>query len=125
MNDKQLEQKKHELREEMRAQGFGWINCTYVKPPKKYRQMEKELSCIGMINSLLAYNCAHMRTAEEIMQYEENAYHNYLEDYVKELGRNKVLELIQGQLDSKQSVATNVYTDSEGLSYNSIIWKEV
>ena len=120
MTDKQLDQ----ARAEIRAKGYGWINGTYHKPPKEYALLEKELSCIEMINSILAYNCSGMTDAEVVMQYEERSYHSYLADYVKELGRDKVVALIQGQIDSIDYVKHNVGRDSEGVTYNSIIWKE-
>ena len=125
MTDRQFNQKEKELREEMNSKGFGWINGKYIKPPKKYQMREEELSCISMINSILAYNWSiGCKGAEAIMQHEENSYHNYLEGYVKLFGREIVVELIQGQINSIESIRHNVGTDSEGVSYNSIVWKE-
>lgn len=123
MTDKQFEQKKKELREEMNAQGFGWINGKYIKPPKEYELRKRECSCISMINSILAYDWFG-ETAEQVMEHEEKAYKNYLAEYVALFGRKKVVELIQGQIDSIKTIKRNVYTDGEGLSYNSIIWNE-
>ena len=124
MNDKQLDQAKKQLREEMNALGYGWINGNYTKPPKEFELRSREFDCIDMINSILCYNCQGYTDAEAVMQYEEKAYYNYLADYVKDLGRDKVVALIQGQIDSIAGVRNCVYTDSEGLSYNSIVWKE-
>ena len=81
----------------------------------------KELDCIEMINSILAYNWFG-ESAEQIMSDEENKHHNYLAEYVYLFGRDKVIELIQAQMDSIDSIKRNVHTDSEGLSYNAIIW---
>lgn len=125
MNDRQFEEKKRELREEMRAIGCGWINGDYVKPPKEYQLRDRELSCISMINSILAYQGRGMTNAEDVLQMEERSYHNYLADYVELFGRDKVIALIQEQIDSIYRVDTCVYTDGEGVSYNSIIWKEI
>jgi len=124
MTDKQFEQKKRELREEMNSLGFGWIDGKYIKPPKKYKLREEELSCISMINSILAYNCRGFTDAEKVMQYEETSWRNYLEEYVELFGRAKVVALIQGQIDSIDAVKQCVFTDSEGVTYNSIMWKE-
>ena len=124
MNDKMLEQKKKELREEMNAKGFGWIDGKYIRPPTEYAIREEELRCIDMINSILCYNCMGYTDAEKVMQYEETSYHNYLADYVKVLGRDKVVALIQEQINSINNINISVYTDSEGLTYNSINWKE-
>jgi len=124
MNDKQLEQAKKQLQEEMSALGYGWIDGKYIKPPKEYELRNEEISCIEMINSILAYSCSGYTEAEKVMRHEESAYHNYLADYVTLLGRNKVVTLIQGQIDSISGVKCGVHTDSEGVSYNSIVWKE-
>ena len=123
MTDKQFDQKKKELREEMNANGFGWIDGKYIKPPNEYVLRSEELSCISMINSILAYNWFG-QNAEEIMQMEERNYHNYLADYVKLFGRDMVVALIQEQLDSIKTIKRNVHTDSEGVTYNSIVWRD-
>lgn len=124
MNDKIHKQKQKELKEEMNEKGFGWIDGKYIKPPKEYELRNAELCCIDMINSLLCYNCAGYQDAEQVMKYEEEiAYRNYLSDYVELFGRDKVVALIQGQIDSIDSINHSVYTDSEGLTYNSINWK--
>lgn len=123
MTDKMLEQKKQALREEMNSKGFGWIDGKYIKPPKEYKMREEELSCIDMINSILAYDWFG-QDAEWVMEYEEKSYYNYLEDYVDMFGRDKVVELIQGQIDSIRDIKRNVHVDNEGVSYNSIIWRE-
>ena len=124
MNDLQLEQKKRELKEEMNANGYGWIDGKYIKPPKEYKLRDQEIWCIEMINSILAYRCRGY-SAEQVMQSEERSYHNYLADYVEDLGRDRVVELIQGQIDSIERVAVGVGRDGEGLTYNSIIWKDI
>ena len=124
MNDIQLEQKKEELREEMNANGYGWIDGKFIQPPEEYKKRQTELYCISMINSLLCYNYRGCKNAEDVMRYQETSYKNYLEDYVNVLGRDRVVELIQGQIDSIDSVKVGVFRDGEGCSYNSIIWKE-
>jgi hypothetical protein len=123
MTDKQFDQKKRELREEMNSHGHGWIDGKYIKPPEEYELREKELSCISMINSILAYNWSG-EDAEAVMQMEERAYHNYLADYVELFGRNNVVALIQGQIDDIDCIKHCVHTDNEGVTYNSIVWKE-
>ena len=123
MNKQMQEQKKQELREEMQAHGYGWIDGKYIKPPEEYVLRDRELWCISMIDSILCYNCIGWQDAEKVMAYEESSRYNYLEEYVKLFGRDKVVALIQGQIDSIESISTNVFTDSEGLSYNSINYK--
>lgn len=79
-----------------------------------------EAQCRSMINSILAYGFD--RDAEYVLSREENSYHNYLDKYVKTLGRNVVLKLIQEQIDDIDHIEYNVHTDYEGCSYNSIVW---
>lgn len=123
MTDKQFDQKKKELREEMNAKGFGWIDGNYIKPPQEYKMRQEELSCVGMINSILAYDWFG-QNADEIMQMEERSYHNYLAEYVALFGRDKVVSLIEEQINSIQNIKRNVHTDGEGVTYNSIIWRD-
>ena len=123
MNDKQLEEAKRALREEIRAIGCGFVDGQYIKPPKEYEARIYALRCVDMINSILAYRCRGY-TAEEVMQHEEQARHNYLAEYVQKLGRAAVGELIDGQIKSISGIAVGTFKDDEGLVYNSIIWKE-
>lgn len=95
----------------------------WSKWTEEQKRLDRELSCIDMINSILTYNWSG-EDAEWIMQHEEKAYHNYLAGYVEMFGRKKVVELIQGQINSIKEIKRNVHTDSEGLSYNSIVWNE-
>lgn len=124
MNDVKREKIEKEIREEMRALGYGWIDGTYHQAPTElgFGKRLSEMSCIRMINSILAYNWFG-HSAEEIMQMEEESKYNYLADYVNEIGRHRVVELIQAQMDDIDHISRNVFTDGEGLSYNSIVWK--
>lgn len=122
MNKQMQEQKEKELREEMQAHGYGWIDGKYIQPPEEYKIRQEELYCISMIDSILAYGGFGF-TAEQVMNDQERSYHNYLEGYVKVLGRAKVVELIQGQIDSIVSIRRCVGTDGEGRTYNSINYK--
>lgn len=124
MTDDQLNRAKRELREEMNANGFGWIDYKWIKPPKKYELRNKEFSCIDMINSILAYQCNGYTSGNAVLEHEEHSWHNYLAEYVQLLGRDRVVALIQGQIDDIVTVRSSVFTDDEGVTYNSIIWKE-
>ena len=125
MTDAQLKQKKKQLFEDMRAKGYGRVAGTYIQPPARYEKMHKELLCIDMINSILCYDCRGYQNAEEVLRHEERmAYKNYLSEYVRVLGRKRVLELIQGQIDSISGIEESVFVDEDGFTYHSIIWKE-
>lgn len=124
MNDKQLEAARSQLNNDIAAIGYGWVNGKYRKPPKKYRLREEELSCVDMINSLLCYGYGGRSDAAAILHDELNSYHSYLAAYVDTLGEKRVIKLIQGQIDDIERVGYSVYTDSEGCTYNTLIWKK-
>lgn len=123
MNESMLRLKKKELHREMRKKGFGWNKGEYVKPSKEYIIQSEELSCIDMINSILCYQCAGYEDAEKVLEHEEKSHYNYLAKYVELLGRERVIALIQEQINSIEKIHKDVYSDDEGVSYNSIIWK--
>ncbi len=120
MNDFELEMEKKKLANA----GCGWKNGICYKGTPEQEVRKRELSCIEMINSILAYDCRGYSVAKDVLEHEKNSYYNYLEDYITELGEDRVLELIQGQIDSVDTVNVDVMYDSEGVSYNSIKWKE-
>lgn len=124
MNDQQLEAARSQLNNEIAAIGYGWVDGKYRKPPKKYRLREEELACIDMINSLLCYGYSGYSDAAAVLHDELDSYHSYLASYVDTLGEKLVIELIQGQIDDIERVGYSVYTDSEGCTYNTLIWKE-
>lgn len=113
MTDKQMDLVRKQLPARSRVPWKEWTD--------EQKRIDRELSCISMINSILAYDW-YGQDAEQVMRYEENAYNNYLEEYVDLFGRDRVVEFIQGQINSIKEIKRNVHTDSEGLSYNSIIW---
>ena len=83
-----------------------------------------EKSCIGMLNSMIAYDWDRKETAREFLDRIEGTHtYEYIKRYVEEFGIDKVAELMQRQIDDIDRI---VYagTDSEGVSYNSIIWKD-
>lgn len=77
---------------------------------EEQKQLDKELSCREMINSCLIYGTDFLNSEYRI-------------DYFKELGNSKVIELYNEQLDNFNGsiVIKNVYEDSEGITYNSLI----
>lgn len=100
----------------------------YAKPRAEWNDEDKrlsvELSCIDMINSILIYN------NNIVTDY---AYKRYLMDYINgtdyvkvALGKARVDELIaqQQQEVAKAIVKVAVYEDSEGCTYNSIVWAD-
>ena len=77
--------------------------------------LKESLSCRGMINSILCYHGTN------------NIMNNpYLKKYIESLGTILVSLLVEEQTQdfSKATVLQNVLTDSEGCSYNRIIWHD-
>ena len=115
MNASTLEKRKKELHEKINAQCKQFPGMKLVIKDKKLIN--------EMINSLLCYDCVGFKNAEEVMQKEEKSDFNYLKTYVEKLGRERVVELIQEQIDSIEHVESGVFVDDEFVSYNSIVWK--
>ena len=83
-----------------------------------------EKRCIDMLNSMIAYDWDRKETAKEFLDRIEGTHtYEYIKEYVEEFGIDKVAELMQRQIDDVDRI---VYagTDSEGIGYNSIIWKD-
>lgn len=119
MNDRELEDAEQKMWQETRER-TGKKDVWFKDVDKK---TYNTLFAIRMINSVLAYHWAEGETAEELLDKELNRYKSYLQEYVDKLGREKVLELIENQMNDIDHIARNVSTDSEGLSYNGIVWK--
>lgn len=106
MIDSQLEQLKRTCR-------YYGIHTDLTPEEKK---LHKKIYCIDMINSILAYNGLDI----------DNVLSNrYMAEYIEELGLLTVMELAQAQIDDIAYIKHGVYTDSEGCSYNSIVWKDI
>ena len=83
-----------------------------------------EKRCINMLNSMIAYDWDRKETAKEFLDRIEGTHtYDYIKKYVDELGKDKVAELMQRQIDDVDRIAY-AGTDSDGVSYNSIIWKD-
>ena len=82
---------------------------------KEQKKLDCEISCREMIDSIICYGK---------QEFNYVISDKYLESYIEELGLEKVEELVQEQLDEKPLVKRNVYTDCEGLTYNSLIFKD-
>lgn len=83
-------------------------------------RLYEELSCREMVNSCLCYGTLHNF-------WGENSYGvNYSADYIRKLGVERVKEIVREQEAdfARAVVLRNVFTDSEGLSYNSIVWAD-
>lgn len=107
MTDKQIKAAKATLPQ--------WVNGKAPILTPEQNQLRRELQCRDMINSILCY-----KGKENLMNNE------YIDDYINDLGYDIVKCLCDEQIADfeKAIVKENVHTDSEGISYNSIIWAD-
>lgn len=119
MTDKQIRKARESLPSICRIPYNEWTD--------EQKQLDKELSCREMINSCLAYGglWEFWRRYDSIgVPWKRNQ--GYADKFVEELGINRVRELEREQEDdfSRARLVRNVHTDSEGVSYNAIIWAD-
>lgn len=121
MNNKKLERYEQKLYAEMRerkAKGEDPFKDANFKRRYDYKSAWK------MIGSVLAYNWQNGQSAKELLDWElNNRYHSYLKEYVDKLGYGTILNLIQQEMDDIDHIEIAVFTDSDGLTYNSIVYK--
>ena len=79
--------------------------------------MDKIRNCYEMAESLFAYGYASLDKPEDVLKS------RYMEDYIKEFGADKVVELAREVADSIDHIEYDVFTDGEGCSYNSVKYK--
>ena len=118
LTDKEVE----EIRDSLREKGIGWVNGIYHVGTPEEESLFDELDCIDMINSILAYSSFTFKSENITSEAEQALKNSYLERYKEILGSKRVLELIKGQISAISFIKQDVYTDSDGLSYNRIVW---
>lgn len=124
MTHKEYERERKSFIDRRTTNGYGFPANTSKKLPVLYYAEEEILSCISMVDSILCYDCRGFSDASAVLSYSKRSYKDYLKEYVESLGENMVLKIIQEQIDSIDHIKCDVYTDSEGVSYNSIVWKD-
>lgn len=90
------------------------------------KQLLKELSWRGFVNSCLIYDEEYHIVDKDgnlAIKPDDWVYSRY-NLYIKPIGEERAMELYREQKEtfSKAKVIKNVSTDSEGVSYNSVIW---
>lgn len=93
--------------------------------------MSREISCRKMIISIMCYqgiNAPYNENTDKFDRYLKPYAYQMSGEYERSrfIGKERVLELISEQQEDfrKAKVKENVYTDDEGLSYNTIIWAD-
>ena len=96
---------------------FEWKNWT-----EDQKQLDRELSCRDMINSCLVYDGIAGFWKE--YEWRSGKDKSYAAPYIRELGLSRVQELVAEQEAdfAKAKVFRDVFTDSEGVTYNSVRW---
>lgn len=111
MTDRQIEAARRSL-----PGGKKWAFWT---PEEK--KLYEELSCRDMINSCLCYGGISGFWSEHSWCRPDQT---YADKYVRSLGLERVKQIVAEQEAdfAKATVIRDSYTDSEGCTYNSIIW---
>lgn len=92
-------------------------------PPEVWNELDIEgtiLDCIEMTHSILTYAPDNNRTLEYVLDS------RYIKKYIDKLGEDKVREIANQEVEEYKNatVNTNAYTDSEGVTYNSVTFKD-
>ena len=80
--------------------------------------MDKIRNCYEMAESLIVYGFAQLDKPEDVLNS------HYMDDYVKELGKDTVVKIATEVANSIDSIIHDAYTDCEGCSYNSVKYKD-
>ena len=96
----------------------GWVKRLPEDIVKELEQEEAELRCISMLHSILTYS--NNRDIDILLQ------DRYLQKYIDELGIDKVKELATQEINefNNAEIINDVYTDTEGVTYNSVKFKD-
>lgn len=81
-----------------------------LKKATRKGNIQEVIFCIEMCNSIICYG--------------GNVNDKYLDKYKTKLGNEIVEELFNNQLKDIKCILKGVHEDSEGVVYNSIVWKE-
>ena len=112
MTDKQINAARATL-----PRGILWAEW-----PEEAKRLSRELDCRDMYNSCLCYGTTDHFWKGKTWGDGAPLYMNYADT----LGRARVEEICKEQEEdiARARILRNVFTDSEGLSYNSIVWAD-
>lgn len=98
---------------------------------KEIREQQIFLNCYKTLNDEQKLKLEELSLRKMIMScliYGNDIFHRpYADEYIDILGYDRVMEIYNDQkeyFDTKCRVEKNVYTDSEGVTYNSLIEEE-
>lgn len=96
---------------------FDWKTWT-----EEQKRLDEELSCREMINSCLTYDGIEAFWRECTWRVGRDK--SYADPHIRALGLERVKQLVAEQEAdfAKATVLRDVFTDSEGVTYNSVRW---
>lgn len=95
----------------------------YKNWTEEQKKLDEELSCREMVNSCLCYGSIKDFWEECPWRWGDKS---YAASHIRKLGMERVKEIVKEQEAdfAKAIVRRNVFTDSEGVTYNSILWAD-
>lgn len=101
----------------------GYMELPWKDWTPEQKRLDQELDCREMINSCLTYGGIDGFWQE--CEWREGD-KSYAARFIRELGRKRVEELAEEQQAdfSKARIFHGVYEDSEGCSYNGVVWHD-
>ena len=80
-------------------------------------KLHTAMACKSTCESIVCYG--HADSAQEYLDKNEK----YFKSYIKDLGEDTVLDILTNVINSVDHIEENTITDSEGVSYNHIVFK--
>ena len=85
---------------------------------RRTEKLERAVWCKGMCESIVCYGFKDGKSAKEYVDG-----NRYLKEYIDELGEDVVLSIMKDVVDNVDRIDEDVMRDSEGVSYNNIVFK--
>ena len=79
--------------------------------------MDKIAGCYQMAESLLVYGFAKLDSPQDVLKS------RFMKVHSKQLGDDTVVQIAKQVADSIANITHNVYTDTDGCSYNTMKYK--
>lgn len=104
----------------------GWDAWKNATPEQK--ELYRELAWREYVNSCLAYRQFHFVISNRKLSRDIYRWGTATTYHIgEELSEERAIELALEQkkdFDEKATIYSNVYTDNEGCSYNSVVWSD-
>lgn len=126
MTDKELQKIKEELNWKYYGDEPHFPENLKMPITEEDDKLFEELDCIEMLNSCLTYGDDPFRLIDKWWYGHGFCVRSYMSDYEDKLGKERVRELYEMQKEefSKAIILHDVCTDSEGVSYNSVRFRD-